>query len=242
MQSSQQRQWVKWKTLDLKFLSTEKAWHCTFSRKCVTLYFQQRRRDIVLSTQKVWHCTFNREGVTLYFQHKRRDIVLSTEKAWHCTFNTEGVTLHFQHRRRDIVFSTQKVWHCTFNTEGVTLYFQHRRRDIVLSTQKAWHCTFNGPSAKTVNVVDIYLCLNFDSHMGVLLLLTCTSIVIHVFNPFTAEVAIMRLLGSAPKSHLCDQRRRSKVTGLSDLVTLFIDLGCLYCKQMQRAFNVFNTR
>jgi hypothetical protein len=49
----------------------------------------------------------------------------------------------------------------------------------------------------------------------------------------------MRLLGSAPKSHLCDQRRRSKVTGLSDLMTLFIDLGCLYCKQTQRAFNVF---
>jgi hypothetical protein len=60
------------------------------------------------------------------------------------------------------------------------------------------------------------------------------------FNPFTAEVAIMRLLGSAPKSHLCDQKRRSKVTGLSDLMTLFIDLGCLYCKQTQRAFNVFN--
>jgi hypothetical protein len=49
----------------------------------------------------------------------------------------------------------------------------------------------------------------------------------------------MRLLGSAPKSHLCDQRRRSKVTGLSDLMTLFIDIGCLYCKQTQRAFNVF---
>jgi hypothetical protein len=47
-----------------------------------------------------------------------------------------------------------------------------------------------------------------------------------LFNPFTAEVAIMRLLGSAPKSHLCDQRRRSKVTDLSDLMTLFIDLGC----------------
>jgi hypothetical protein len=60
-----------------------------------------------------------------------------------------------------------------------------------------------------------------------------------MLNPFTAEVAIMRLLGSAPKSHLCDQRRRNKVTGLSDLMTLFIDLGCLYCKQMQRAFNVF---
>jgi hypothetical protein len=59
------------------------------------------------------------------------------------------------------------------------------------------------------------------------------------FNPFTAEVAIMRLPGSVPKSHLCDQRRKSKVTGLSDLMTLFIDLGCLYCKQTQRAFNVF---
>jgi hypothetical protein len=58
-------------------------------------------------------------------------------------------------------------------------------------------------------------------------------------NPFTAEVAIMRLLGSAPKSHFCDQRRRNKVTGLSDIMTLLIDLGCLYCKQTQRAFNVF---
>jgi hypothetical protein len=44
-----------------------------------------------------------------------------------------------------------------------------------------------------------------------------------LINPFTAEVAIMRLLGSAPKSHLCDQKRRSKVTDLSDLMTLFID-------------------
>jgi hypothetical protein len=33
-------------------------------------------------------------------------------------------------------------------------------------------------------------------------------------NPFTAEVAIMWLLGSAPKSHLCVQRRRSKVCRL----------------------------
>jgi hypothetical protein len=63
-----------------------------------------------------------------------------------------------------------------------------------------------------------------------------------VINPFTAKVAIMRLLGSAPKSHLCDQRRRSKVTGLSDLMTLFIDLEYLYCNQTQRAFNVlYNT-
>jgi hypothetical protein len=51
----------------------------------------------------------------------------------------------------------------------------------------------------------------------------------------------MQLLGSAPVSHLCDQKRRSKVTGLSDLMTLFIDLGCLYCKQTQRAFNVFKS-
>jgi hypothetical protein len=29
------------------------------------------------------------------------------------------------------------------------------------------------------------------------------------------------------------------VTGLSDLMPLFIDLGCLYCKQTQRALNVF---
>jgi hypothetical protein len=35
------------------------------------------------------------------------------------------------------------------------------------------------------------------------------------------------------------QKRRSKVTGLSDQMTLFFDLGCLYCKQTQRAFNVF---
>jgi hypothetical protein len=61
-------------------------------------------------------------------------------------------------------------------------------------------------------------------------------------NPFTAEVAIMPLLGSAPKSHLYDQRRRSIVTGLSDLMTLFIDLRCLYCKQTQRAFNVFKNK
>jgi hypothetical protein len=65
---------------------------------------------------------------------------------------------------------------------------------------------------------------------------------IATINPFTAEVAIMRLLGSAPKSHLCDQKRRSKVTGLSDLLTLFIDLGCLYCNQTQRAFNVFKNK
>jgi hypothetical protein len=77
---------------------------------------------------------------------------------------------------------------------------------------------------------------------GELMRLTETANLVYIFNPFTTEVAsiaIMRLLGLAPKSHLCDQRRRSKVTGLSDLMTLFIDLGYLCCKQTQRAFNVF---
>jgi hypothetical protein len=73
--------------------------------------------------------------------------------------------------------------------------------------------------------------------MGSILLMTLKRH--YLFNPFTAEVAIMRLPGSAPKSHLWDQKRRSKVIGLSDLMTLFIDLGCLYCKWTQRAFNVF---
>jgi hypothetical protein len=59
------------------------------------------------------------------------------------------------------------------------------------------------------------------------------------FNPFPAVVANKRHLGSAPKSHFCDLTGKTDVIGLSDLMTLFIDLGCLYCKQMQRAFNVF---
>jgi hypothetical protein len=53
----------------------------------------------------------------------------------------------------------------------------------------------------------------------------CSGFTGQYFNPFTAEVAIMRLLGSAPMSHLCDQKRRSKVTGLPDLMTLFVDLN-----------------
>jgi hypothetical protein len=68
----------------------------------------------------------------------------------------------------------------------------------------------------------------------------CCLVLLHCcVNPFTAKVAIMQLLGSAPKLHLCDQKRGSKVTGLFDLMTLSIDLGCLYCKQTQRTFNVF---
>jgi hypothetical protein len=52
----------------------------------------------------------------------------------------------------------------------------------------------------------------------------------------------MRLLGSASKSHLCDQRRRSKVTGLSDLMTLFIDLGCLYANRRKEHSMFSKTR
>jgi hypothetical protein len=37
----------------------------------------------------------------------------------------------------------------------------------------------------------------------------------------------------------CDLTWNTEVIGLSDLMTLFTDLVCLYCKQTQRAFNVF---
>jgi hypothetical protein len=58
-------------------------------------------------------------------------------------------------------------------------------------------------------------------------------------NPFQADVANKQHLGSAPKSHFCDLTGKTQVTGLSNLMTVFIDLGCLHCKQTQRAFNVF---
>jgi hypothetical protein len=60
-------------------------------------------------------------------------------------------------------------------------------------------------------------------------------------SPFPAYVANKQHLDSAPKSHFCDLRRKTEVIGLFDLMTLFIDLGCLYCKQTQRAFNVFKS-
>jgi hypothetical protein len=41
-----------------------------------------------------------------------------------------------------------------------------------------------------------------------------------LFLPFT--------LGSALKSHFCDLTEKTEVIGLSDLMTLFIDLGSLY--------------
>jgi hypothetical protein len=52
-------------------------------------------------------------------------------------------------------------------------------------------------------------------------------------------VANKRHLGSAPKPHFFPMTGNTEAIGLSDLMTLFIDLGCLYCKQTQRAFNVF---
>jgi hypothetical protein len=59
------------------------------------------------------------------------------------------------------------------------------------------------------------------------------------FIHFPADVANKRHLDSAPKSHFCDLAGNTEVFGLSDLMTLFVDLGCLYCKQTQGAFNVF---
>jgi hypothetical protein len=61
----------------------------------------------------------------------------------------------------------------------------------------------------------------------------------HPFNPFLADVANKRVLGSAPKSHFCDLTGKTEVIDLSDLMTFLIDLWCLDCKQTQRAFNVF---
>jgi hypothetical protein len=61
----------------------------------------------------------------------------------------------------------------------------------------------------------------------------------HAFNPFHADVVNKRHLGLAPKLYFCDLTEKTEVIGLSDLLTLFINLGCLYCKQTHRAFNVF---
>jgi hypothetical protein len=49
-----------------------------------------------------------------------------------------------------------------------------------------------------------------------------------LFNPFPADVANNDIYA----------QRQTEVIGLSDLMTLLIDLGCLYGKQTQRAFNV----
>jgi hypothetical protein len=70
------------------------------------------------------------------------------------------------------------------------------------------------------NVSNVFLLLKKSNTLLILLNCVIAKTQRFCFNPFTAEVAIMRLLGSAPKSHLCDQRR-SKVTGLSDLMTLY---------------------
>jgi hypothetical protein len=72
-----------------------------------------------------------------------------------------------------------------------------------------------------------------------LLFRTSLSLSLFRINPFPADVANKRYLGSAPKSHFCDLTGKTEVIRLSDLMALFIDLGCLYCKQAQRAFNVF---
>jgi hypothetical protein len=63
-------------------------------------------------------------------------------------------------------------------------------------------------ACKQFSLLDVRFCFKLQGHLLFV-------------NPFTAKVAIMRLLGSAPKSHLCDRRRRSTVTGLSDLMTLY---------------------
>jgi hypothetical protein len=59
-----------------------------------------------------------------------------------------------------------------------------------------------------------------------------------VINPFPADVANKRNLGLSPKSHFCDLTGKTEVIGLSDLMTLFIDLGCLY---LHKLFSVFSS-
>ena len=51
------------------------------------------------------------------------------------------------------------------------------------------------------------------------------------FNPFPADVANKRHLGSAPKSHFCDLTGKTEVIGLPGLMTLFIDLGSEFILQ-----------
>jgi hypothetical protein len=41
-------------------------------------------------------------------------------------------------------------------------------------------------------------------------------------NPFPANVANKRHLGSAPNSHFCDLTGKTEVIGLSDIMTLFL--------------------
>jgi DNA-binding ferritin-like protein (Dps family) len=62
----------------------------------------------------------------------------------------------------------------------------------------------------------------------------------YLFNLFTADVAIMRLLGSVPMSHLCDQKRRSTVTGLSDLMTLVSLTWGVYITNRRKEHSMFS--
>jgi hypothetical protein len=85
-----------------------------------------------------------------------------------------------------------------------------------ISNQYYWkNCYHNGEN------VTYPLKTFFPSH-SVSITVTVDDVcrVMKTLNPFTADVAIMRHLGSAPLSHLCDRRGYTKVTGLSDLNTL----------------------
>jgi hypothetical protein len=48
-----------------------------------------------------------------------------------------------------------------------------------------------------------------------------------VYLPFSIEFFFTL---SLPMSRLCDWTGKTEVIGLSDLMTLFFDLGCLDCK------------
>jgi hypothetical protein len=48
---------------------------------------------------------------------------------------------------------------------------------------------------------------------------------IAILNPFPANIANKRHLGSAPKTHFCDLTGKTEVIGLSDLMTLSLTWG-----------------
>jgi hypothetical protein len=62
---------------------------------------------------------------------------------------------------------------------------------------------------------------------------------IKAFNPFHADVANKRHPGSAPKSRFCDLTGKTEVIGLSDLMTLFIDLGA-YVANRRKEHSMFS--
>jgi hypothetical protein len=59
------------------------------------------------------------------------------------------------------------------------------------------------------------------------------------FNPFPADVANKRHLGSASILHFCDLTGKTEVIGLPDLMTLFID-RVVYIANRRKEHSMFS--